>query len=71
LWKRTLLYLLCKRLCIEIVTLMALELDGTGTFLELIFVFDYYVEILFCVGKHLSVAAVKIIRISERKLLRH
>jgi hypothetical protein len=55
----------------EIVTLMALELDGTGTFFELIFVFDYYVEILFCVGKHLSVATVKIIRISERKLLRH
>ena len=45
------------------------NLDGAGTFLELIFVFAYYLEILFCVGKHLSVAALKIVRISERKLL--
>lgn len=45
------------------------DLEGTGTLLELIFAFAYYVEILFCVGKHLSVAALKIMRISERKLL--
>ena len=45
------------------------DLDGTGAFLELIFVFAHCMEILFCVGKHLSVAALKILRISERKLL--
>lgn len=45
------------------------DLNGTGAFLELIFVFAYYVEILFSVGKHLSVVALKILRISERKLL--
>jgi len=45
------------------------DLDGTGTLLELILVFAYYVEILFCVREHMSVAALKIVRISERKLL--